>query len=210
MKFIDEALENYCAKHTTPMGPVFDNLRKETFVETNLPQMQVGILEGSLLKLLISLSGAKQVLEIGTFTGYSALAMAEAIPENGKLITCDVDAHATKIAQRNWDKSPHGKKIELRLGPALQTIASLTDSLDFVFIDADKNNYPNYWEACVPKVRSGGLIVVDNVLWSGRVLNPEDDRDRAINKVNGMAVRDSRVECVMLPVRDGMLIARKL
>lgn len=210
MKFVDEAIEEYCIKHTTPMSSVFDSLKKETYAETTAPQMQVGVLEGSLLKLLITLVGAKNVLEIGTFTGYSALAMAEALPNEGKLITCDVDPHATNIAKRNWSKSPHGKKIELHLGPALDTIAKLSTPLDFVFIDADKNNYPNYWEACVPKVRSGGLIVIDNVLWSGRVLDPKDDRDRSIVKVNHMAASDSRVTCVMLPVRDGMLITRKL
>jgi caffeoyl-CoA O-methyltransferase len=209
MKFVDEALEEYCIKHTTPLAPVFAELKKATFEETNLPQMQVGVLEGSLLKMLISLIGAKRVLEIGTFTGFSALAMAEAMPDGGKLITCDVDPVATEIAKKYWAKSPHGKKIELRLGPALDTIAALGE-LDFVFIDADKNNYPNYWDACVPKVRSGGLIIVDNVLWSGRVLNPEDKRDEAIVEVNKKAVNDKRVSCVMLPVRDGVLIARKI
>ena len=210
MKFVDEALEEYCVKHTTPLNPIFNELRKATYAETSAPQMQVGVLEGSLLKLLLSLIGAKRVLEIGTFTGFSALAMAEALPNDGKIITCDIDPKATEIAKKYWAESPHGGKIELRLGPALDTIAALKDSLDFVFIDADKNNYPNYWEACVPKVRTGGLIVVDNVLLSGRVLKPEDKRDEAIVEVNRRAVNDARVSCLMLPVRDGVLIARKL
>jgi caffeoyl-CoA O-methyltransferase len=209
MKFTDPNIENYCIEHSTPISKIFHSLREETFAKTSAPQMQVGAIEGGFLKFLIRLSGAKTVLELGTFTGYSALMMAEALPEDGQLITCDIDPRATEIAKKYWEQSPHGKKIALKLGPALDTIQELTSTLDLVFIDADKNNYTNYWEACLPKVRQGGLIVVDNVLWSGRVLEPQEKSDFAIVEFNRHAHADARVDHLMLPIRDGMLLARK-
>lgn len=209
IEIVNEAIDKYCFEHTTPLGPLFDELTQVTREKTRAPQMQVGRIEGSFLKLLVGISGARRVLEFGTFTGYSALAMAEALPEDGKLITCDIDPHATKIAREFWDRSPHGKKIELMLGPAIETVEKLEGPFDFVFIDADKANYINYWEASLRKLRPGGLIVVDNVLWDGRVLNPQDKSDHAIANFNEHALKDSRVEIVMLPVRDGMLLARK-
>ncbi len=171
--------------------------------------MQVGHLEGSFLYLLAKLARAKRILEIGTFTGYSALAMAEALPPGGRLITCDIDSVATGIARRFWKKSPHGKKIELRLGPALATLPRIKGPFDLVFIDADKENYQRYWNLCVPKVRRGGLLVADNVLWSGRVLRPTDRITRAIAAFSRFVDSDRRVESVMLPVRDGITLALK-
>lgn len=209
VKIVDAAIEDYCVKHTTPMSEIFDKLKRETFEKTTAPQMQVGVLEGSFLKFLIACSGAKYALELGTFTGYSALAMAEALPEGGKLITCDIDPHATAIAREYWSQSKHGCKIDLRLGPGLDSIAKIEHPLDFVFIDADKGNYINYWNACLPKIKAGGLIVVDNVLWSGRVLDPKEKSDFHIVEFNRHAQQDPRVSIVMLPIRDGMLLARK-
>jgi caffeoyl-CoA O-methyltransferase len=209
MNITPKEIEDYCRSHTTALPKVFDELKEDTYANLGQPQMQVGLLEGRFLSLLVAITGAKRVLELGTFSGFSALAMASALPEGGELITCDIDERPLRFARKAWDASPHGKKIESRLGPGLQTIASLNGPFDLVFLDADKENYENYWEAVMPLVRSGGLIVVDNVLWSGRVLSPTEKSDKEIAAFNELARRDTRVEMVMLPVRDGMLLARK-
>ncbi|PCI35399.1 MAG: methyltransferase [Elusimicrobia bacterium] len=209
LTLIAPELESYAADHSTPESSIFSDLVKITHEKTDLPQMQVGRLEGALLRVLVRLTGAQRILEIGTFTGYSALAMAEGLPEDGRLITLDIDEKTNAIAREAWDKSPHGKKIEARLGPAVETIESLEGSFDMVFIDADKGNYTRYWDLVVPKMRAGGLIAVDNVLWSGRVLDPKDDSDRAIVAFNTHAANDTRVDCAMLTVRDGVLLAVK-
>lgn len=206
---LPEKIERYAAKHSSPESALFKKLVRRTWSDTDLPQMQVGHLEGTFLKFLVKLSGAKRILEIGTFTGYSTLAMAEGLPSGGRIITCDINPRTTAIAREFWRKSPHGEKIILSLGPAAHTIAKLKGKLDFVFIDADKENYIRYWELCVPKMRQGGLIVADNVLWSGRALKPKDATDRAIAAFNRRVVRDSRMETVMLTVRDGMTLAIK-
>jgi caffeoyl-CoA O-methyltransferase len=208
-RIISEKLEAYAAAHSTQESALFQKLVKETYQKTELPQMQVGHLEGAFLRMLVRLVRPKLILEIGTFTGYSALAMAEGLPPNGKIITCDINPQSTQIAKRHWSKTPHGKKISLKLGPALETIESIRNSIDMVFIDADKENYIRYWNACLPKLRAGGLIVADNVLWSGRVLNPKSDSDRAIVNFNKRVARDKRVEVVMLTIRDGITLAWK-
>lgn len=210
MKLVDEKIEDYCRAHTTPLPDVFAQLRDATYREANAPQMQVGLLEGRFLGMLVAITGAKRVLEFGTFTGFSALAMAQYLPENGKLVTCDIDPVHTAIAKKFWDQSPHGKKIELRLGNGVETVEKLEGPFDLVFIDADKGNYVNYWEKSLPKLRQGGLMVVDNVLWSGSVLNPQEKSDHDIVAFNRHARADKRVEVLMLPVRDGVLVARKL
>lgn len=206
---ISEAIEKYSVRSSSPESLLFKKLVRRTWSEAKFPQMQVGHLEGSFLRLLVKISKAKKVLEIGTFTGYSALAMAEAMPVDGRLVTCDIDPVATAIASEFWTKSPHGKKIELRMGPALETIRKLKGPFDLVFIDADKTNYIHYWNACLPKMRCGGLIVADNVLWSGKVLRPRDVMTRAIVAFNRHVAMDKRVEAVMLTVRDGITLARK-
>lgn len=209
MIFIDEAVEQFAHDHTKPESKLFSRLREETYREMQSPQMQVGRIEGQFLKMLVRLTGARRVLEIGMFTGYSGLMMAEGLPDDGRLITCDVDPKAEAIASRYFAESEHGQKIEIRMGPALDTIKTLTEPLDMVFIDADKTNYLNYYEAVMPLVRPGGLIVADNVLWSGRVLNPEDDDSRAIVEFDKRVNEDPRVENVCLTVRDGMMLAWK-
>jgi caffeoyl-CoA O-methyltransferase len=171
--------------------------------------MMVGYCEGLLLKLLVRLMNARRVLEIGTFTGYSALCLAEGLPEDGRLVTCDVDAAATTIARRYWARSPHGAKITLELRPALETIATLQGPIDLVFIDADKPGYVRYWEACLPLLRTGGVVAADNTLWSGKVLAPSGQDDLAIAAFNDHVARDPRVEKVVLPVRDGVTVAVK-
>jgi len=209
LSLLPEAVDRYAAEHSEPESALLKSLVRETFAKTVMPQMQVGRLEGAFLRLLVRLTRARRVLEIGTFTGYSALAMAEGLPPGGRLITCDVDPEATAIARRHWARSPHGRKIDLRLGPALETLETLKGPFDMVFIDADKTNYLRYYEAVLPKVRRGGLIVADNVLWSGRVLAPKDESDRALAAYGSRVARDRRVEAVMLTVRDGMMLAYK-
>ncbi len=207
--FIPEKIEAYAAAHSMPESPLFAELAATTRAQTTQPQMMVGPLEGALLKNLVRMTGAKRALEIGTFTGYSALSIAEGLPDDGTLITCDIDPKATAIARSFWERSPHGRKITLKLAPALDTIATLAGPIDLVFIDADKKNYVRYWEACVPKVRSGGVLLADNVLWSGAVLDPKTDDDRALAAFNQHVQKDARVDVVMLTVRDGVTVAVK-
>ena len=209
MDFINEAVERFAHDHTDTESDLFRRLQEETFATMQHPQMQVGRIEGHFLKMLVRLTGARRILEIGMFTGYSALMMAEALPDDGRLITCDVNPRAEEVARRYFAESLHGQKIEIRIGPALETIATLAGPLDMVFIDADKTNYLNYYEACLPLLRPGGLIAADNVLWSGKVLQPEDDDTRAIVAFDERVQADPRVENVCLTVRDGIMLAWK-
>ena len=213
LSFFPDALEHYIAENATAEPALIRELAAQTRAKTERPEMMVGNTQALLLRSLVRLSGARRVLEVGTFTGYSTLAMAMGLPDDGKLITCDVDPEATAIARSFWARSPHGDKIDLRLGPALDTIAELDEPLDFVFIDADKQNYINYWNACIPKLRRHGMIVVDNVLWSGRVVDPvgeQEEDTRAITAFNEHARTDDRVEHVMLSIRDGITMAVRL
>ena len=209
MDFINEVVERFAHDHTDPESDLFRRLQEETYATMQSPQMQVGRIEGRFLKMLVRLTGARRILEIGMFTGYSALMMAEGLPDDGRLITCDVNPKAEEVARRYFAESPHGHKIEIRMGPALETIATLKDPLDMVFIDADKTNYLNYYEACLPLLRPGGLIAADNVLWSGKVVQPEDDDTRAIVAFDERVQADTRVENVCLTVRDGIMLAWK-
>jgi caffeoyl-CoA O-methyltransferase len=208
-QIVPENIEKYAEAATDPVDPLLDELREETFRAMADPQMQVGRVEGTFLKLLVRMSGARRALEIGMFTGYSGLMIASGLPEDGALTTCDVDPKAEAVARRYFARSPHGKKITIRIGPALETIRTLSPPIDFVFLDADKVNYSNYYEAVLPLMPSGGLLVADNVLWSGKVLHPKDESDRAIVAFNERVANDPRVEKVLLTVRDGMTIARK-
>ena len=209
MIIVDESVEGFAHDHTKPESELFVRLRDETYASMKAPEMQVGRIEGGFLKMLVRLTSARRVLEIGMFTGYSALMMAEGLPDDGHLITCDVSQKAAEIASRYFAESPHGHKIEIRLGPALETIKTLSGPLDLVFIDADKGNYSNYYEACLPLLRPGGLIAADNVLWSGRVLDPQDEDTRAIVEFDERVQTDPRVENVCLTVRDGIMLAWK-
>ncbi len=210
LTLVPEAIEAYAAAHTTPEGKLLEELRDATYARMEMPQMQVGRLEGTFLKLLVRMLGARRVLEIGMFTGYSALMMASGLPEDGRLITCDVDPEAEAMARGFFARSPHGGKIEIRMGPALKTLETLQGPFDLAFIDADKGNYPRYYQACVEKVRPGGLIVLDNALWSGEVLDPGDEDARAIAEAARLVQEDPRVENALLTVRDGMLLAYRL
>jgi caffeoyl-CoA O-methyltransferase len=207
---VDEQVEAYAVEHTTVLLDLFERLEAETREKTTAPQMMVGRLEGGFLAALVALTGAKRILELGTFTGYSSISMATALPDDGRIITCDVDPDATSIARRYMDESGHGDKIEIRLGPALETIETLDGPFDLVFIDADKPNYENYYEAVLPKLADDGLLIADNVLWSGRVVEPDgEESTQAIMAFNEHVRNDERVTAVMLTVRDGMTLIRR-
>jgi caffeoyl-CoA O-methyltransferase len=203
-------IEAYAQAHTTPVPALLQELEKRTQEEFGeLARMLSGQSVGMLLQTLVFATGARRVLEIGMFAGMSAQYIAAALPEDGTLITCDVDPKAIALAREFFARSPDGKKIEVREGPALDTIKTLKGPLDLVFIDADKGNYTNYYEAVVPLMAPRGLIAVDNVLWSGNVLDPKTDDDRAIVAFNAHVRNDPRVACVLLPVRDGVMLVRK-
>jgi caffeoyl-CoA O-methyltransferase len=182
----------------------------ETYSKTRNPGMMVGALEGQFLKMLAGLTGARRILEIGMFTGYSTLAWAEALPKDGRIVTCEVNAESSKIAQRYFAESPHGSKIEVRLGPALETLKKIWGPFDICFIDADKENYGAYYDAAIELVRPRGLIVLDNMLRGGQVLDPQDEGTKAVDALNRRIRNDPRVENVLLPVRDGIMLARKI
>ena len=209
LTLVPKEIEEYAEAHSEKPSPLFDALARETHEKMREAQMQVGPLEGAFLRLLVRLVRAKRVLEIGMFTGYSAMMMAEGLPDDGELITCDVDSEAESMARRYFAQSPHGKKIRVRMGPALQTLQELSGPFELVFIDADKENLIPYFERALALIASGGLIAVDNTLWSGRVLNPQSKSDRAVAEFNEHVARETRVEKVMLPLRDGVTLAWK-
>jgi caffeoyl-CoA O-methyltransferase len=211
MVLVPEEIEAYAAAHTTPLPPLLQELVETT--QRELPEratMLSGQIVGTLLQTLVAMSGARRVLEIGMFTGFSAQMMAAALPEDGRVVTCDIEPRHIAIARAFFARSPHERKIEVREGPALETLKALEPaSFDFVFIDADKRNYINYYEASLPLLAQGGTIAVDNVLWSGRVLDPKEEDDRAIVEFNDHVRADARVTCVLLSVRDGVMVIRR-
>jgi predicted O-methyltransferase YrrM len=213
MSFIvEERVEEYAvaASSPHPLDGLFEGLAAETRERTTAPQMMVGPLEGRFLELLVRLTHARRVLELGTFTGWSAIAMAWGLEPGGVVITCDVDAAAQEIARRYAEEAGVADRIDFRLGPGLETIATLEGPLDLVFIDADKPSYVDYYEATLPLLAADGVIVADNVLWSGTVV--EDDpgeQTRIIMAFNDHVRNDERVVAVMLTVRDGMTLIRR-
>lgn len=210
MRILTEpGIDEYALAKTSDHDEVLSSLMKETHATMDSPNMLTGPVEGRLLKLLVQISGARRILEIGTFTGYSALSMAEGLPEDGELITLDLNPVSLELARRYFARSSHGKKIKIMEGPALDSIKELSGPLDLVFIDADKGNYLNYYEAVLPLLKSGGIILVDNVLWSGAVLEPKAKSDIAIDEFNQHVAKDERVEKVLLTVRDGVYLIRK-
>jgi caffeoyl-CoA O-methyltransferase len=208
---IPDDIDRYTEAHSSPEPPHLAGLAAETRAATAAPQMMVGRVEGLFLAFLVAMTGARQVLEIGTFTGYSALSMAEALPPGGRIVTCEVSEQHAEIARRHIAASPWADRIEVRLGPALDTVAALEGPFDLVFIDADKTNYRNYYEAVLPKLSPTGVVAVDNVLWSGNVLCGDDQSPdtRAIVEFNDYVAADERVEKVMLTVRDGITLIRR-
>lgn len=209
-KLLSQEIIHYSHEHTSPGPKLLEYLIQETLTSTHIPSMLCGRIEGRLLNLLVKLSNAKNCIEIGTFTGYSALSIAEALPSEGKLITCEIRPRHAKIAQKYFDLSPHGHKIELKLGNALETLKAITGPIDFCFIDADKIHYQDYYDLLLPKMKSGGLMIIDNALYHGQVLTPAEHKNaKSIHALNTHIKQDSRVEQVMLTLRDGILLVRK-
>jgi predicted O-methyltransferase YrrM len=212
--FIDPAIQEYIIRSVVREHSVRRALREET---ARLPhaRMAIGPEQGQLMQLLAHTIGARRYLEIGVFTGYSSLAMALAIPRDGQIVACDVSEEYTSVARRYWSEAGVAAKIDLRIAPALETLRSLraqaVEPFDMAFIDADKSNVDAYYEAALELVRTGGLILVDNVLWDGAVLDSatEDEATQALRALNAKAGRDERVDVALVPVCDGLLIARK-
>jgi len=208
---LTDALVAYVHELGVREHPALAALRRET---AELPEsnMQIGPDQGALMAMLVRLIGARRVLEIGTFTGYSSTAMALALPPDGRMLCCDVSREWTDIARRAWADAGVAERIELRLGPAAETLATLDDDgFDLAFIDADKPGYDAYYEGCLRVVRPGGLILIDNVLWSGRVADPSEDDEtvRIMRALNAKIAVDERVDHVLLPLGDGLTLARR-
>ena len=209
---MNEIIENYADVHTDSLSPLLEGLLTETESLTGRSRWSIGKVEGKLLQMLIKISNTKRVVEIGTFTGFSALVMAEALPEEGIVTTCENNQTYADIAMRYFKKSPHGKKINLKLGPALKTLKEIPDSCEeFVFIDADKPSYSCYFDEAVRILLPGGIIIVDNVFWRYKIFKKKisNENAKAIADFNEKVNRDDRVEKVMLSVRDGIYLIRK-
>ena len=211
MNFLDQKLDDYVQKHSEKEPELLQQLARETHIKVLQPRMLSGAYQGRLLAMLSKLIAPKHVLEIGTYTGYSALCLAEGLQSNGRIDTIDVNEELTEIQRKYFDTSGFGNHIFQHLGNAAEIIPSLSGIFDLVFIDADKEQYPLYFDLITDRVRSGGLIIADNVLWSGKVIEKSNDKTTEALKVfNKKVVTDSRVETVLLPVRDGLTLLRKI
>ncbi len=212
MQFIPEKLDDYVVKHSQDEPELLQQLNRETYQKIMLPRMLSGHFQGRVLSMISKLLNPKNILEIGTYTGYSALCLAEGMQSNGELHTIDIDEELYSFQRKYFDKSAFGNQIHQHLGNALEIIPNLDITFDLVFIDADKENYSNYFNCVIGKLNSGGIILSDNVLWSGKVieeLQPDDTSTKALIAYNKLLKDDNRVETVMLPIRDGLTISRK-
>jgi caffeoyl-CoA O-methyltransferase len=209
-RFLDPEVDRYAAEHSTEPGELLRELEQYTYDHLENPGMVVGGLEGAFLKMLVRLLDARRALEIGLFTGYSALCMAEAMSGEGEVISCELEEKHAEVARSFIERSPVGHRIDIRMGPALESLKDIDGPFDLVFLDADKENYCNYYDAVLPKLRSGGLVAADNVLWSGRVLDPKEESDHALVAFNNKVHADPNVENVLVTLRDGVMLARKI
>jgi predicted O-methyltransferase YrrM len=212
---IEQPLYDYLLSVSLTEPEVLQQLRSETATFSNAI-MQIAPEQGQFMALLVQLMGAKKALEVGVFTGYSSLCVALALPEDGKLVACDISDEYTSVARRYWDKAGVGNKIDLKIAPAIETLDELlakgeAETFDFAFIDADKSNYSNYYDRALKLIRPGGLIAVDNVLWSGAVADPEvkDNRTNNIREFNQKLHADERVKISLVPIADGLTLALK-
>lgn len=213
MHFISQDLEDYIEQHSGKEPELLAALNKETYQKILLPRMLSGHFQGRVLSMLSKLIRPMNILEIGTYTGYSALCLCEGMQENGILHTIDIKEELVDFQRKHFDRSPWGKQIVQHLGEATQIIPDLEVKFDLVFIDADKENYINYFEMIVPKMNKGGVILSDNVLWSGKVLeplNPKDISTKVLLDYNELLINDPRVETILLPIRDGLTVSRVL
>jgi caffeoyl-CoA O-methyltransferase len=207
---VSEDIEGYAEAHTTAPSNLLRRLAAETQVELRSPEMLTGPIEGRLLEFLVFALRPKRVLELGTYSGYSSLSMAAALPPGGHIDTCEVDQAHADVARRYHEEAGLADRITIHLGPALETIARLEGEFDLVFIDADKPNYPAYYDALLPRLTEHGLMVLDNTLWSGRVVDPDDSSETAaITELNDRIAADPGVIAVMLTVRDGVTLVRR-
>ncbi len=211
MDFLNQDIQDYANKHSQEEPKLLQELNRETWQKVLNPRMLSGSYQGRLLSLLSKLIKPKQILEIGTYTGYSALCLAEGLSDNGQLHTIDHNEELASLQQKYFNKSPYKNQIKTYLGEALDIIESFKINFDLVFIDADKSNYVNYFKSVVPKMNKGGLILSDNVLWSGKVLQKAEAKDKdtqALQAYNKCVNSDSRVESILLPIRDGLMLTR--
>jgi caffeoyl-CoA O-methyltransferase len=211
MSFIvPEDIERYAEAHTTPHPKLLQRLAEETRATLQRPQMLTGTIEGRFLEVIVYMTGARRILELGTFSGYSAISMAAALPPDGRIDTCEVEEEHAAVARRYIEEAGYSDRITIHMGPAVDTIGRLEGEFDFVFIDADKENYVNYYEAVLPRLSERGLIAADNTLWSGRVIDDSEQEEstRAIRAFNDHVRDDGRVVAVMLSVRDGVTLIR--
>jgi caffeoyl-CoA O-methyltransferase len=207
---VPDPIERYAEAHTTPPTELLARLAQETRTTLECPQMLTGAIEGRLLEFLVHASSAKRILELGTYSGYSSVSMAAALPPGGRIDTCEVDEHHAGVARRYIEEAGYADRITVHLGPALETIERLEGEFDLVFIDADKPSYRAYYEALLPRLSPNGLMAVDNTLWSGRVLEPDDSESTvAIVAFNEHVRNDARAISVLLTVRDGLTLIRR-
>ena len=210
-QIVDARLEDYCSRWSTPVSSVLDELERETHLKTMYPQMLTGAWQGRFLTLISQLIAPKRILEVGTFTGYSAICLARCVALGGGIETMGVDEEIAPMIRRYVEKAGLADRIRLHIGSALDIIPDLTGPFDLVFLDAHKPDYPVYFDLAFDKINPGGLILSDNVLWSGKVLDTDQDEDtRALDAYNQKLAHDPRIEQVILPLRDGLSVARKL
>jgi caffeoyl-CoA O-methyltransferase len=211
MHLVSAELEQYIEQHSTTEETVLQELNRETYLKVQMPNMLSGHLQGQFLEMVTRLQQPKRILEIGTFTGYSGICLANGLVEGGLLYTVDVNEELQPMVERYIEKAGLSKKVKQLIGDARQIIPTLNETFDLVFIDADKVNYSTYYDLVFDKVRTGGYIIADNVLWSGKILSDKKDKDTlAIDNYNKKVLADNRVETFILPLRDGLNIARKL
>ncbi|MTI20406.1 O-methyltransferase [Fulvivirga sp. RKSG066] len=211
MEFLPEAIDKYVAEHTAEENQLLKEINRETHAKVMMPRMLSGHVQGRVLSTFAHMIKPKTVLEIGTYTGYSAICMAEGLAEDGKLYTLDINEELEDMVRAYIEKAGFKEKIDYRIGNALDLIPDLKESFDLVFIDADKINYSNYYDLVIDKVNKGGFIIADNVLWSGKVVGDKIDKDtQALLDFNAKVHNDDRVENVLFPVRDGLMVLRKL
>ena len=207
---ITENINKYCKEHTESDNSLLSELERYTWDNEDVPQMISGQMVGKFLQSIIRMIAAQKIVEVGTFTGYSALQMAEAIPLAGEIHTCELMKKHTETAQSFFDKSDYGKKITIHQGPALESLETLkVGDFDMAFIDADKSNYLEYYKRCLVLIRAGGVIILDNMLWSGSVIDPKDDDSQALRKTGDYIQEDTRVFNMLLPIRDGLMLCIK-